>query len=128
MQHKILGTSTNLFVRDTMAALAFYEEVFAAHRLEVIDNEQQKSARISIGGSLFALADESPEDGAKSPDTLGGAPLCIELLVHDVDEFIDRALAAGSTIELPIIEVPGQYKFGNIKDPFGFVWSISQVY
>lgn len=42
-------------------------------------------AEITIEGSLLMLAEENPEWGTKSPQTLGGNPMTFGLYVEDVD-------------------------------------------
>ncbi|OJG66631.1 hypothetical protein RV09_GL000778 [Enterococcus moraviensis] len=108
--------------------MALYEKIFDAKTIELNKNDEVKSARFSIGESLFALADEQPENGAKSALTLQGAPLCIQLICNNVEELVEKTLLAGCTLEMPITVVPTKFKVANIKDPFGFVWSISEVY
>lgn len=128
MSVKIEKASINLFVPKTESAIALYEKIFDAHVLELSITSDQSSARFSIGESLFALADEQPENGGKSPLTLHGTPLCIQLICTNVEELVERSLAAGCSLEMPITVVPNKFKVANIKDPFGFVWSISEVY
>ncbi|MEI5989555.1 hypothetical protein A5881_001043 [Enterococcus termitis] len=128
MSVTIKKASINLFVPDTEKAMKFYEKIFEAKRIELSITENMASGRFIIGESLFALADEQPENGGKSPLTLKGTPLCIQLICDNVEELVERTLAAGCTLEMPITVVPNKFKVANIKDPFGFVWSISEVY
>ncbi|ALS01594.1 hypothetical protein ATZ33_09485 [Enterococcus silesiacus] len=120
--------SINLFVPDTEEAMNLYETIFDAKKLELSVTKEMKSGRFSLGESLFALADEQPENGGKSPLTLKGTPLCIQLICNNVEELVEKTLASGCTLEMPITVVPHKFKVANIKDPFGFVWSISEVY
>jgi PhnB protein len=54
-------------------------------------------AEMSIEGARFFLADESPEHGNFSPQTVGGITTRIALLVANPDAVADRAVAAGAT-------------------------------
>lgn len=128
MSISIEKVSINLFVSDTEEALNFYEKVFDAKKIELNLTEPIKSGRFSIGQSLFALADEQPKQGGKSPLTLHGTPFCIQIICSSVEELLDKALKAGCTLEMPITIIPDQFKVANIKDPFGFIWSISEMY
>ncbi|MCA5011370.1 VOC family protein [Enterococcus sp. S23] len=128
MSVTIKKASINLFVPKTETAINFYEELFNAKRIELNRSEEGSSARFSIGESLFALADEQPGSEAKSPLTLNGTPFCIQLICDNVDELVEKSLDAGCTLEMPITIVPNKFKVANIKDPFGFIWSISEVY
>lgn len=120
--------SINLFVSDMEKAMTLYEEIFDAKKIELTTTDTMKSGRLSIGESLFALADEQPKNGGKSPLTLKGTPLCIQLICNNVEELVEKTLAAGCILEMPITVVPNKFKVANIKDPFGFIWSISEVY
>lgn len=124
----IKKASINLFVPDTEKALRFYETLFDAERIEFTDTNKIKSGRFRIGESLFALADEQPEHGGKSPLSLNGTPFCIQLICDNVEELLERTLHAGCILEMPLTIVPNKFKTANVKDPFGFVWSISEVY
>lgn len=128
MSVTIKKASINLFVPDSEIALALYETIFDARKLELSITNEMKSARFSIGESLFALADEQPENGGKSPLTLNGTPLCIQLICDNVEELVEKSLAAGCTLDMPITLVTNRFKVANIKDPFGFIWSISEIY
>ncbi len=118
-----------MFVSNSEDALHLYEKIFNAKGLSVSFEGikvGEKNARFSIGESLFALADENKELGSKSPLTLGGTSICIQLMVADVEKIIDRAVQEGCVVEMPIITLPHGIKVGNIKDPFGYIWSISK--
>ncbi|WP_086311973.1 hypothetical protein A5821_003215 [Enterococcus sp. 7F3_DIV0205] len=128
MTVNIKKASINLFVPDTEIAMTLYEKIFDAKKIELSVTDKIKSGRFSIGESLFALADEQPESGGKSPLTLQGTPFCIQLICDNVEELVEKALNSGFNLEMPITIVPEKFKVANIKDPFGFVWSISEVY
>ena len=59
-------------------------------------------AEIKIGDSVIMLADEYPEMGYKSPQSLGGSPVSILLYFEDVDAVFKRALAAGAKETIPV--------------------------
>ena len=126
--------SVNLFVPDSAVAIKFYNKAFGAisynENLHVAKGERNTCFRIEK--NIFALADENHTLGSKSPITLGGVPICIQLFVDDVDSYIKSALQSGakltspSTIDVPILNMPNGVVFGNVIDPFGFIWSISK--
>jgi len=128
--------SVNLFVPDCVTALAFYEVVFGATGFDAqLDKVKgERNVRFRIGDDLFALADENPAWGSKSPITLGGVAGCLQLFVPDVDAVMKLALENGgslmapSTQAAPIITTPTGVQFCNIQDPAGHVWTISSEY
>jgi PhnB protein len=116
-----------LSVRGGTDAIAFYVRAFGAqerYHLPGPDGKTIGHAELTIGDSLLMLADEMPEFGNKSPQTLGGSAVSFAIYVEDVDKAFARALAAGAT-ELESVE----NKFygdraGTLEDPFGHRWSL----
>lgn len=116
-----------LIVKGAAEAIAFYVRVFGAtERLRLPSPVGGVGhAEISVGNSVIMLADEFPDMGALSPQSLGGTPVSLMLYVDDVDTVFARALAAGAR-ELRAVE----HKFygdrlGQVEDPFGHVWSLA---
>jgi PhnB protein len=116
-----------LSVRNAAAALEFYKKAFGA--IEVTRLMQPDGrvghAQIDIEGARIMLADEFPEFGFRSPESLGGSPVHIQLDVKDVDAMAPRAVAAGATVLRPVEDQFYGARSGQFRDPFGFIWSIS---
>lgn len=114
-------------VRDANAAIDFYQRAFAAQVLTRVGmpNGRIGHAELAIGNARFMLADEFPDMGFLSPESIGGTPVTIHVYVPDVDSFIQTALAAG------LKELRGlQNQFygdrsGSFKDPFGHIWNFA---
>ena len=115
-----------LIVKDAAAALDYYKSVFGAVELMRFDAPGGKigHAEIKIGDSAVMLADEMPERGYVSPQTLGGTPLSLMLYVEDVDSVFDRAVSAGAKVDQPIKDQFYGDRTGTIRDPFGHMWTI----
>ena len=82
-------------------------------------------AELAIGDSLIMLSDEFPEEGVKSPKSLGGSPITMSVYVEDVDSVFERAVAAGAK---PLRVVEDQFygdRSGQFEDPFGHRWSVA---
>jgi PhnB protein len=71
------------------------------------------------------LADEFPEMGYKSPQTLGGSPVSIMIYVEDVDAVFDQAVGAGAKVQRPVKDQFYGDRMGTLEDPFGHVWHVS---
>jgi PhnB protein len=115
-----------LSVRRGREAVEFYEAAFGA--LEVYRVEDPSGAvvaRLSIEGAEFWLADESPEHGNYSPETLGGGTVRMVLVVPDPDTAFARAVAAGATQVVPVGDAHG-WRLGRVADPFGHHWEIGR--
>ena len=54
-------------------------------------------SRLSVAGAEFWLADESPEHGNFSPESLGGGTVRMILTVPDPDATFAQAVAAGAS-------------------------------
>jgi PhnB protein len=126
--------SLNLFVPDSEKALRFYEKALGAvAAVRWFDRPiGERAAKFHIGKDRFAIADENSAWGSKSPLTLGGSPMCIQLFVDDVKSVANRSLAAGGKVAAPgtdahqIFITPDGTECCNVADPFGFIWSISK--
>jgi PhnB protein len=116
-----------LIVSGAARAIAFYKQAFAASEMMRMDGPDGKvgHAEIKIGDSRIMLADEYPEMGFRSPQSLGGAGVSILLYVEDVDSRFKQAIASGAK---ELREVKDQFygdRSGTLEDPFGHVWTIA---
>ncbi len=117
----------SLAIDGAAAAIDFYTSVFDATERGRLPAPGGKvgHAEIAIGDSIVMLADEFPEMGFRSPQSLGGSPVAIHLYVEDVDGVVGQAVAAGAKL---VKEVKDQFygdRNGSIEDPFGHVWYVS---
>src|SRR5580693_3446855 len=117
-----------LVFKDAAKAIEFYKQAFGAKEIMRFDTGNgMPHAEIRIGDSSILLSDEWPEGGRLSPETLGGAPVQMSLLVEDVDSFAERAVAAGLKTILPIKNQFYGRREGSFIDPFGYTWNLSTV-
>lgn len=115
-----------LAVRDAVAAVEFYRHAFGAElvlKLTLPDGKYAH-AEVKIGDSHVMLAEENPEWGNSSAQTLGGSPVSFMVYVPDVEAAFARALAAGCTEVRPVeLQFYGD-RSGTLKDPFGLQWTL----
>lgn len=116
-----------LIVKGGAEAIAFYKQAFGAVERERMQQPGGKvgHAEIIIGNSCVMLADEHPEVGALSPQTVGGSPVSIHLYVDDVDSVVAAAVAAGAGLTRPVADQFYGDRVGGITDPFGHRWFIA---
>jgi len=116
-----------LVVKDAARAIDFYGKVFGAKEVMRLPGSDGKvgHAEIKIGGDYVMLADEVPEQGHKSPQSLGGSPVRIHLYVEDVDAVASRAVEAGARVLIPVGDQFYGDRSGRIEDPFGHIWILS---
>jgi PhnB protein len=116
-----------LIIKGAAKALDFYKQAFGATELFRMlgPNGCVGHAEIRIGNSPIMLADEFPEMGATSPQTLGGTPVTMCLYVEDVDARFEQAVAAGAKVLRPVKDQFYGDRSGTVSDPFGHVWTIA---
>lgn len=116
-----------LIIKGAAKALDFYKKAFGATELMRMQDSNGKvgHAEIRIGNSPIMLADEYPDMGYKSPQSLGGSPVSIMLYVENVDKTVERAAAEGAKITKAVQDQFYGDRNGTIHDPFGHVWTIS---
>jgi PhnB protein len=118
----------HIVVQGAERAAAFYAEAFGAeeiNRIPVPDGRFM-SVQLRIGGGLLYLADEFPEMGVLAPPTIGGTPVVLALEVDDADAAFAQAVSAGARVRQPPADMFWGDRHGQLDDPFGHRWNISQ--
>jgi PhnB protein len=121
-----------LIVRNGPAALEFYKDVFGAvevDRMMTPDGKKLIHGELTLDGHKFFVCDEfSASEGGtcKSPHTLGGTGVRVTILVDDADRVVERAVAAGARVSMPVQDMFWGGRYGKIVDPFGHEWGVNQ--
>jgi PhnB protein len=114
-----------LSVRDGVAAIEFYKKAFDAIELmRVTAPDGAVVAELSIDGARFFIADESPDHGNFSPQSLEGISVRMGLIVADPDAVAGRAIEAGAAEVYAVSDQDYGYRLGHIIDPYGHHWEI----
>src|SRR5262249_17881590 len=116
----------HLTVNGAAAYIDFLKQAFDAvelTRAPALDG-RLLNASVRIGDSVMMLNDVFPEFGAK-PIAAGTWPIRLTLYLPDADAAWAKALAAGCKIVFPIREQFWGDRYGEVEDPFGFVWAIA---
>jgi uncharacterized glyoxalase superfamily protein PhnB len=118
----------HLVVQGAERAAAFYREAFGAEEVDRIPTPDGRlmSLQLRIGGGLVHLADEFPEMGVLAPPSIGGTPVVLGLEVTDADAAFAQALAAGASVRQPMTDMFWGDRHGQLQDPFGHRWNVSQ--
>uniref|UniRef100_A0A0D6R282 VOC domain-containing protein n=1 Tax=Araucaria cunninghamii TaxID=56994 RepID=A0A0D6R282_ARACU len=117
-------------------AIQFYKRAFGAEEVAKSLHPKRKAdqelplilhAHLKFGAAEVMVCDEAEEAGVevKSPATLNGTSTILHLETDDVDAALKRAVDAGATVTEEISERPWGQRYGKLKDPFGFVWSLA---
>lgn len=122
----------HVIVSDGLAALGFYEAAFGAvkgHSMMAPDGKRLMHGELTLDGHKFFVSDEFSESeggSCKSPQTLGGTCVRITLQVDDADKTVERAVAAGARVLMPVADMFWGARYGKIIDPYGHEWGINQ--
>ena len=122
----------HLIVSDGMAALRFYKEVLGAeegHNMMAPDGKRLMHGEIVLDGHKLVVSDEfaaSEGGNCKTPQTLGGTCVRITLQTDDADRVVERAVARGAKVLMPVQDMFWGARYGQILDPFGHNWGINQ--
>lgn len=116
-----------LIVDDGANAIEFYKKAFGAKEIMRFGKPDGKigHAEMQLGDSKFMLGDACPQMGASSPKTYKGSPISIHLYVEDVDNFVAKAVEAGTTLVRPVEDMFYGDRAGALEDPFGHTWYVA---
>ena len=81
-------------------------------------------AEIRVGDSVVMLGEENEQWGTRSPLSLGGVHGSLHFYVADAVASFNRAIQAGAPERYPLEDAFWGDRYGQIRDPFGHVWSI----
>lgn len=110
-------------------AIDFYKKAFGAteiRRMPAEDGIRLMHAHIHVNGASLMMHDEFPEYvGPDEADVAGGSGLTLHLHVDNADAWFNRAVAAGAEATMPLEDMFWGDRYGQVKDPFGYRWSIA---
>jgi PhnB protein len=116
-----------LSVRGGANAVEFCKAAFGAEEIFRVESpDGAVVAQLSVAGSEFWIADESPQHQNFSPESIGGATARMILTVDDPDAAFNRAVAAGATSVSEVADQPYGWRVGRVVDPFGHHWEIGR--
>lgn len=120
------GVTPYLICRNAEAAIEFYKKAFGAEELFRIGQPGMVGhAELKISSAIIMMADEHPDMGPVSPETLGGTPVHMMIYVEDVDAFTEKAIEAGLEVLRPVADQFYGDRSGQFKDPFGHIWAFA---
>jgi PhnB protein len=116
-----------LVCRDVAAEIDFCKTTFEA--VELVrrpgPDGNVAHAALTIGGAMIMIEGEWPGLSSRAPQPDGSSPVVIYVYVEDVDAVIERAVAGGARVLLPVRNQFLGDRTGRIIDPSGHVWTIS---
>ena len=116
-----------LVCRDVSTEIDFCKTTFGAAELGRRPGPDGTvvHALLTIGGEMFIIEAEWPTLASRAPQPDGSSPVVIFVYVEDVDKVVERAVAAGAKVVLPVKNQFWGDRTGRIMDPSGHVWTVA---
>jgi uncharacterized glyoxalase superfamily protein PhnB len=120
--------TAHIVVQGAERAVAFYRDAFGAEEVSrvPVPDGRLMSVQLQIGASRLHVADEFPEMGVLGPSSIGGTPVVLALEVDDAEAVFAQAIAAGAEVRQPLQDAFWGDRHGQLVDPFGHRWNVSQ--
>ena len=117
--------TVHLTVDGAAAYIDFLKQAFDAVELTRSTSPDGRllNASVRLGDSVMMLNDLFPEFGGEAYRS--GKALRLTLFLPDADAAWAKALAAGCKIATPMRDQFWGDRYGEVEDPFGFVWAIA---
>ena len=116
-----------LICRDAAAEIDFCKAAFGA-----VEESRRSTpdgtvvhATLSVGESLVMIHGEFPNLASRAPQSDGSSSVVVYVYVGDSDTVIERAVAAGAKVLIPVKDQPWRDRVGRIIDPSGHVWNVA---
>jgi len=116
-----------LNVKGAAAYSDFLERAFGAVEISRSPGPGGKLMHVEmrIGDSILMFADDFATDFGMPPYVQGNFPFHFHVYVADVDTLWEKAVAAGCMVLMPLADQFWGDRYGHVRDPFGFTWSLA---
>jgi len=116
-----------LFCRDVVAEIEFCKTAFEAVELGRRPGSDGSIAHalMTISGEMIMIESEYPGLPSGVPTADGSSPVVIFIYLGDVDAAVERAVAAGARILIPLKDQFWGDRTAWIMDPAGHVWTVA---
>ena len=121
------GVVAYLGIDGALKAATFYATAFGAETAFAHPADEQgrtMHVHLYINGSSVMLGDFYPEQGHGKETPAG---FTMQLMVDDAQAWFDRAVAAGCEGAIPPQKMFWGDTWGQVRDPFGFIWAFNQA-
>ncbi len=118
----------HLVIDGAARALEFCRRAFGARDLDKspLPDGKLMHATIKVGDSVIMMADEFPGSEMKSPSSAGNTSVTLHIYSKNVDKLWKQAVDAGAKVAMPLDNQFWGERYGELIDPFGHRWSMSQ--
>jgi PhnB protein len=116
-----------LFCRDPAKQIEFCVAAFDAIELGRRQGPDGGvvHALLTIASEMIMIESEWPTLPSRVPALDGSSPVVIFLYVEDVDAVVERAMAMGAEVIVPVQDQFWGDRMAWIKDPAGHVWTLA---
>jgi PhnB protein len=116
-----------LVCRDAASEIDFCKAAFGAVELSRRADADGTvvHATLTIGEATIFVHGEFPALASRPPPLDGSSSVVIYVYLEDVDRVIDRAVAAGARVLIPVTNAFWGDRVGRIIDPSGHVWNVA---
>ena len=113
--------------RDPAAAIEFCASTFdAVERVRRPGPDGTVAhALMMIGPAMIMIEGEWPTLASRAPKPDGSSPVVMYVYVEDVDQTVERAIAAGGHVLIPATNQFWGDRTARIMDPSGHVWTVA---
>lgn len=117
-----------LYLDNGVTHIDFYKKAFNAVETLRFNNDDGSLhvVELMIGDATFHLHEQNIEKGKLHPGLQKGTSVLVGLFVDDVHAVFNQAIAAGATEITPVTDYEYGYRQGDLKDPFGHLWTIQK--
>lgn len=123
--HNQTHFAPELHIPNGTTNIDFYKKFGAAeHFCFRNDDNSIHVAEFDINGAVFHLHETMR--GALEPQSAKGVTAVIGLFVPDVQEVMNKAIAADATQINPVTDHDYGYRQGMFQDPFGHYWQVQK--
>jgi PhnB protein len=116
-----------LVCRDPAAEIEFIKQAFKAEERVRRPGPEGKLAHalLTIGPAMIMIESEWPAITNRAPQLDGSSPVVLFVYVEDVDQAVERAVAAGAKVLSPTANQFWGDRTAWVMDPAGHVWTIA---
>jgi PhnB protein len=115
-----------LTCRDASRAIDYYKSVFGATEVMRMPGPDGRvmHSELKLGDSRIMVNDEFP-GMAKAPEPTAVHSSSLFVYTENVDALFDRAVRAGSRVDMPLDNMFWGDRYGKFTDPFGHQWGVA---
>ncbi len=116
-----------LFCRSPAVQIEFCKATFGAEERVRRDGPDGSvvHALVTIGPAMVMIESEWPGVASRAPVPDGSSPVVLYVYVENVDQAVDRAVAAGGRVLMPTQNQFWGDRTAWVMDPSGHVWTIA---